>query len=263
MTSLYRSPLILSLALLALPAISIAAPPETAEEIAARALENNFMSTNDAQAEVVLQVSKKGKVVRTRRIISKTRRREQETRSLVAFESPAEVAGTKFLSIEKKGEPTQQFLYLPAFKKVKRVVGAQRNRSFMGTDFSYADLEGREVSESNWKRLEDSQISKVPVYVIEGRPKQVKDEPYGRSVWYVHRKHLVPMRIDFFDAAQPDVLKKQLKVKRLERRSGRWLATDSVMATIKKKTATRLKLIRIDFDTPLTDAELSRAALER
>lgn len=253
----------LQIAILCSPALAQAEAPETAEQIAERALQNNLLSTNDAQAEVLLEVSKDGKVVRTRRIVTKTRRREDETRTLVEFQSPAEVAGTKFLSVQPKAGENQQFLFLPAFKKVKRVVGAQRNRSFMGTDFSYADLEGRDAALTDWKRLPDTEISKVPVFVIEGQPKKAGAEPYSRSVWYVHKEHLVPMRIDFFDLADREVVQKQLKVLRLERRGTRWLATDSVMSTPKKKTATRLKVARIDFDTALSDAELSRAALER
>lgn len=239
------------------------AAEQSAEDIAARALDNNLLSTNNARAELELLVEKRGKVVRRRKILSKVRRDEEEIRSLVEFEAPADVSGTKFLSVQPRGEPAQQFIFLPAFKKVKRVVGAQRNRSFMGTDFSYADLEGREVEQATWKRLPDAEVGPVPVYVVEGRPKDPKKEQYGRSVIYVHKEHFVPMRIDFFEVRDPEALAKQFKVKRLEKRDERWLATDSTMATVKKGTRTRMRLTAVDFDTKLTDAELSRAALER
>jgi hypothetical protein len=251
------------IALLASPAAVQASGSETPDEIAALAVNNNLLSTNNAKAEVLLEVSKRGKVVSTRRIITMIKRQDGRTRSLVEFQAPADVAGAKFLSVERDDGGTQQYLYLPAFKKVKRMVGAQRNRSFMGTDFSFSDLEGRKVEDSIWKRLKDSEISKVPVIVIEGRVKKTDSETYGRSVWYVHAKTKVPMRIDFFDVRDPTLLKKQFKVKRLEKKGGRWIATDSIMRTIKKKSETRLKLVRIDFKTELSDAELSRAALER
>ncbi len=250
-------------ALLSMPAGARADEPKTPEQIAALAVSNNLLATNNAKAEVLLEVSKRGKVVRTRRIITMIKRKDGRTRSMVEFQAPADVAGAKFLSVDDNDGGTQQYLYLPAFKKVKRMVGAQRDRSFMGTDFSFSDLEGRRVDDSVWKRLEDSEISKVPVIVIEGRPKQTENESYGRSVWYVHSKNYVPMRIDFFDPRDPQVLKKQFKVRRLEKKGGRWIATDSVMRTLKKKSQTRLKLVRIDFKTELSDAELSRAALER
>ncbi|MCA9552620.1 MAG: outer membrane lipoprotein-sorting protein [Myxococcales bacterium] len=239
------------------------AGPEKAEDIARRALDSNLLSTRNARAEVELEVSRDGKVVRKRHIVTKIRSGAGETRSYVEFLAPADVAGTKFLSVDKKGEESQQLMFLPAFKKVKRVVGAQRNRSFMGTDFSYADLEGRDVEDATWTRLPDGEVGGQAVYVLEGIPKKGGDEQYGRTVLYVHTKHMVPMRIDFFSASDPKALEKRFSVKRLEKKQDRWVATDSVMATEKKGTSTRLRLVQVDFAASIADEDLSRAALER
>lgn len=234
----------------------------TAPEIASRALENNTFSTSNAQAEVDLEVSKEGKVIRRRRIITKVRRDPDAVRSFVEFKSPADVAGTKFLSIEPRGKQADQFIYLPAFKKVKRVVGAQRSTSFMGTDFSYSDLDGREVDDAEWKRLEDANLGGQDCYVIEGKPKRLDSDSYGRSVLWVHKKHLIPMRIDFYEKDQT-TLKKRLIVHKLEKRSDRWVASDSVMETVNRGTETRLRLESIDFTTPIPEEDLSQRALER
>jgi hypothetical protein len=251
---------VLAAALWAAPA---QAGEERPEELARRALDSNLLAARNARAEVVLEVSRDGKVVRERQIVSKLRSADGETRSFVEFLSPADVAGTKFLSVDKKGEESQQLMFLPAFKKVKRVVGAQRNRSFMGTDFTYADLEGRDVDDAAWSRLPDETLGGQPVYVLEGLPKPGKASQYGRTVLYVHTKHMVPMRIDFFSASDPKALEKRFSVKRLEKKQERWLATESVMATEKKGTSTRLRLLKVDFDVAIADEELSRAALER
>ena len=79
----------------------------------------------------------------------------------------------------------------------------------------------------------------------------------------MHKQHFVPMRIDFFELGAPELLFKQFKVKRLEKRGERWIASDSTMATVKKATRTRMRLTAVDFDTELSAAALSRAALER
>ena len=237
--------------------------PDSAQDIANRALESNLLSTQNARAEVELEVSRDGKVVRRRHIVTKIRAEGAETRSFVEFLAPADVAGTKFLSIDTKGEQSQQLMFLPAFKKVKRVVGAQRDRSFMGTDFSYADLEGRDVDEATWTRLPDQELGGQAVLVLEGRPKPGQDAPYGRTVLFVHAKHMVPMRIDFFAKSDPEALEKRFTVRRLEKRQERWVAVESVMATEKKGTSTRLRLVKLDFQERIADEELSRAALER
>ncbi len=234
----------------------------TAKEIADKALDNNMFSTANAQADVNLTVSKGGKVVRERRIITKIVRADGEVRSFVEFTSPADVAGTRFLSVEKKGATADQYIYLPAFKKVKRVVGTQRTRSFMGTDFSYADLDGRDPDAATWKKLDDAKIGGQDCYVLEATPKRPGDEDYAKSVLWVHKKHLVPMRIDFFGKGGERVMKR-FSVKRLEKKDGRWIATDSKMETLSKSTSTNLVLVAVDFEKPIDPADLTRQALER
>ena len=255
-----RSPVALALAscLVATPALADAL---TAEQIAARALNNNTFSTSNARAEVELEVSKQGKVIRQRRISTKIKRTDDEVRSFVEFMSPAEVAGTKFLSVEPNDGEADQFIYLPAFKKVKRVVGSQRDKSFMGTDFSYSDLDGRRVDDATWVRKDDAVIGGQPTYVVEGTPKKA-NESYGRMLIWVHQTHLIPMRIDFFEKDGTTV-KKRFSVKRLEKKDERWVATDSTMATVTKHTETRLKIMKIDFDAEIPAEELTRRALER
>jgi hypothetical protein len=234
---------------------------EGAKDIASRALENNTFSASNARAEVALEVSKEGKVRRTRRITTKIKRKDGVVRSFVEFQSPADVAGTRFLSVEERGNDAEQFIYLPAFKKVKRVVGSQRSKSFMGTDFSFSDLDGREVDDAEWNSLPDETIGGQPCFVIEGVPKS-KDAEYGKTIFWVHKQHLVPMRIDFFDTDRKTVLKR-FTVKRLEKKSERWLATDAVMATLDKHTATRLQVLEVDLQSNIPDEELTRGALER
>lgn len=254
-----RTTLPLMISLLA-PQAAVAG--QTAEQIAERALENNTFTASNARAELDLEVSKRGKVRRKRRITTKIKREQGELRSFVEFRAPADVAGTKFLSVEKKGDEAEQFIYLPAFKKVKRVVGSQRSRSFMGTDFAFSDLDGRDVDEASWKRLPDEAVGGQDCYVIEGVPVKPTEDDYGKSILWVHKKYLVPMRIDFYERDGKTV-RKRFTVKRLEKKSDRWLATDAVMATLAKNTATRLKVLKVDLESKIPDEELTRQALER
>jgi hypothetical protein len=235
---------------------------EDAREIASRALENNTFSAANARAEVALEVSKEGKVRRTRRITTKIKRKDGVVRSFVEFQSPADVAGTRFLSVEERGNEAEQFIYLPAFKKVKRVVGSQRTKSFMGTDFSFSDLDGREVDDAEWKQLPDEKHSGEDCFVIQGLPKSAAEAEYGKTIFWVHKTHLVPMRIDFFDKDGKAVVKRFL-VKKLEKKNERWLATDAVMSTLAKNTSTRLQVLQVDLQSNIPDEELTRNALER
>lgn len=252
-----------TLTILAAGAIAtlLAGAPQTAQEIAEKALRNNTFSTNNARVEMDLEISKKGKVTRKRSLLTKIKRADEKTRAFVEFRAPADVAGTRFLSVDEGEDSSYQFIYLPAFKKVKRVVGSQRSKSFMGTDFSYSDLDGRDVDSANWRRLEDAKIGGQDCFVIEGVSKG-KSEDYGRSVLWVHKKLLVPMRIDFFGQDRKTI-QKRFSVRKLEKRDKRWVATDSTMATPKKKTKTRMMVKKISFEANIPDHELTKSALER
>lgn len=231
-------------------------------EIVSRALENNTFSASNATAEVNLQVFRDGKPIRERRMLTRVRRDPGGIRAFVEFQSPADVAGTRFLSFQKRGEIADQYIFLPAFRKVKRVIGAERSSSFMGTDFSYADLDGREVEAANWRRMPDQAVAGQDCFVVEGLPKNPNVDSYGRSVVWVHKEHFVPMRIEFYDRDER-TLKKTLVVHRLERKGGRWLAAESEMETPRKGTKTRLSLGDVDFATRIPDEALSQRALER
>jgi outer membrane lipoprotein-sorting protein len=239
----------------------IAAP--SAQEIAKQALENNMFSTANARADVALTVSKDGRVIRERRIVTKIKRKNGAIRSFVEFSAPAEIAGTRFLSIEEDaGDGADQYIYMPAFKKVKRVVGSRRRQSFMGTDFSFSDLDGRDADDANWRRLDDAKIGGQNCYQLEALPKDPEHEDYGKTVMWIHQKHLIPMRIDFFSKDKKTV-HKRFSVKRLAKKSGRWVATDSNMATLTKGTSTNLKVVSVDFSAEIPDSDLTKQALER
>lgn len=243
----------------------LAAAPALAEpaakDIAQRALDNAMFATENSHATIDLDVSKDGKTIRQRKIAAWVKRSEGRVRSFVEFQSPADVAGTKFLSLEEEGE-TRQFIYLPAFKKVKRIVGAQRTQSFMGTDFSYADLEGRDVDRWNWKMLPEEQVQGQPTFVIEASPKDKEGTQYGRMVIWVHKTHGIPLKTEFFDAGGKEVVKR-LEVQKLGKKDDRWITLDSVMETPKKRTQTRLKVVAIDLKSDIPDDKLTREALER
>ncbi len=245
---------------LATPLAAHAAPPPAPQEIARRALENTLFAANDARATVDLEITKDGAVVRKRQLTAMVKREAGKSRSFVEFHAPADVAGTRFLSVDEEGE-TKQFIYLPAFKKVKRIVGAQRSQSFVGTDFSYADLEGRNASDWTWRALPDEPVQGEATWVVEGQHKKA-DAPYVRMRVWVHQTHGIPLKTELF-AAGGTTPEKRLVVNKLAKKDDRWVVVDSTMASPGKATATRLVVSALDTATPIPDAALSKEALER
>ena len=138
--------LVACVSLLALPAM---ADGLTAQQIVDKSLERNKFGFQNAIADITLKLISKRGSERVREVQIKSIEREGLGKSLVRFHAPADVAGTGFLLLEKADADDDQYLYLPALGKVKRITGSQRNQRFMGTDLTYADMESRDLKNSS------------------------------------------------------------------------------------------------------------------
>ena len=249
----------LTVCLLALPTAAGAEGP-SAEEIAKKAFEQEFMalSTGVAQVKMTL-VNKRGKK-RERRIHSKSLKVEGLRRTVVRFLAPPDVQGTSFLLIERKGESDDQYLYLPALKRTRRIAGSQKSGSFMGSDFSYADMESKDVTESTWKKLPDEKIGAADCYHVEAVPKKPEDEDYAKTEHWIHKKTWLPLRVRFYDK-KGGKLKKTLFVEEFKKVQGRWLVTRARMKNEKKGSSTLIEMETIDLKAVVPETELTVEAL--
>ncbi|MCR9248630.1 MAG: outer membrane lipoprotein-sorting protein [bacterium] len=125
-------------------------------------------------------------------------------KSIVRFLTPAEIKGVAALTHEHPDAVDDNWLYLPATKRVRRISGANKTASFQGTEFTYEDLSNRIVAKYDWRFLAEAEIDaaagKVPVYSLEAKPRYT-DTGYSRLVIHVHREYWRQERIEFYDKA--------------------------------------------------------------
>ena len=186
--------------LVLLPALAWSTPAsaQTAREIADRVLEENHLGFDSGEARVELRITDRDGTTRVQRVRSEADEKESLRRARITFLEPADVKGTTFLSLEQKEGDDLQYLFLPALRRTRRIAGSAKNGRFMGTDFTYADLEFRDLREGDLKRLEDRVTSKRPCHVIEVKPKG-EDDPYSKLIVHVDTKLSLPLKIEFFD----------------------------------------------------------------
>jgi outer membrane lipoprotein-sorting protein len=125
-----------------------------------------------------------------------------DNRRLVNFLSPADVRGTKTLLIEHSGADDDIWIYLPAMKKVRRLVASNKKDSFVGTDFSYGDVIGHKVEDWNHRLVRAEKIQERDCYVIESTPKRpdVADYTgYSKRVSWVDQESFVALRSEIYD----------------------------------------------------------------
>jgi outer membrane lipoprotein-sorting protein len=125
-----------------------------------------------------------------------------DNRRLVNFLSPADVRGTKTLLIEHSAADDDIWIYLPAMKKVRRLVASNKKDSFVGTDFSYGDVIGHKVEDWNHKVVRQEKIDGRDCYVMESTPKrpEVADNTgYSRRVNWIDKESYVALRGEIYD----------------------------------------------------------------
>ena len=122
-----------------------------------------------------------------------------ETR--MEFVEPKEVAGTVLLVLDRpKG--TEQFLYLPRMRRTRRLSGKARSGAFMGSDFSYEDLQTRETSSATYELVGTSQVGERECDVVEGIPKKDTRSAYTKLETCFDRETRIPLRVRFFKGEQ-------------------------------------------------------------
>ena len=123
---------------------------------------------------------------------------EDGDKSLLVFHSPADVAGTKFLTFSHKRGDDDQWLYLPALKRVKRISAANKGGAFMGSEFSYEDMSAPELEKFTYKYLRDDNYKGRQVFVIERYPLD-RHSLYSHQVVWIDRQYYIPWKIQYYN----------------------------------------------------------------
>ena len=122
------------------------------------------------------------------------------SKSFIYFESPPDVKDTTFLnwSQEDAEADDDQWIYLPALRKVRRIASGDKENSFMGSDIIYDDMADREVEEDTHKLLRVEQNNGTKFYVLESTPTK-KNYIYSKKLRWINAENLTEPRMEFYD----------------------------------------------------------------
>lgn len=209
--------IILAIALIvcAIPASAFAQEP-TAQQIIDKALDQNAMGFQSGRAQLTLTIEDAKKDRRVRKLEVKSKNVGELARTLVTLTEPKEVRGQAFLFAEQTGED-DVWMYLPAFKVTRRIEGGQKNGSFLGSHFTYADLESRDLKDADYEKLPDEKIGSNDVYVVKSKPKKDAKSDYAEVVVYVRKSDYIPLKVKFF--GKGGKLEKTMFVEKLDKTS--------------------------------------------
>jgi outer membrane lipoprotein-sorting protein len=184
---------------------------------------------------------------------------------LTRFTYPDDIKGTSFLVWEHPDAEDERFLYLPSLGRVRRIAGAEAQESFVGTDFSYEDIGGREFDDYSYTLLDENASWRspggqvYPAYRLESRRKQANAR-YPRVVSLITKDTFVVVAADVFNRRNEH--EKTYSVKRLEPVQKVWTALEAEMSNALERTRTALVIKNVQYNVGLQDADFSRRALE-
>jgi outer membrane lipoprotein-sorting protein len=182
-------------------------------------------------------------------------------KSLTVFHTPRDVRGTALLTFSHGVEPDEQWLYLPALRRVKRIASNNKSGPFMGSEFAYEDLSSQEVEKYTYKYLKDDKVDGVDCFLIEQYPVS-KDSGYTKLQTWIDKDEYRMRKIDFYDRKGARL--KTLTPGDYKQYLGKhWRALKMSMVNHQTGKSTELVWSEFKFKTGLKDGDFTRTRLQQ
>ncbi len=227
----------------------------TADQIMELVLETQSSSTSALDIKLTL-IDRTGNT-RERRLQTLSATQYGKTSTLTVFLSPESVRNTRFLSVEGTGGTTEQWIFLPSLKRIRKIAGTEEAGSFMGSDFSYNDMASTTYDTGQADHHLISEDGKS--YTVESIPHEVK--AYGKTLTIVDKETFLPLEVQFYEHDGKTILK-ILTTEAIETISDRPVSTIMVMKTHSSSHTTRLEILQARYDIPLPEGYFTTRFLE-
>lgn len=238
--------------------ITSAAQAQTALEIAEKAQQRTRSRTE--HYEGTLQVIDAKKKVTEKRWTFDRIGSHGNSKTILRFTAPAEVKGVALLIVNHPDRASDQWMWTPALERDRRVALQDRSGRFFGTDFSFEDLEERDVSQYDYKLLGDDTVGGAACWKLESRPKQSKSSQYSWSQLWISKDNYVIVRID---NARKDKLVRRIEYSNVENVQNIWTPRRIEVTDLGRESHTVLTIDNLRYDTPMKESEFTVEALRR
>ena len=228
------------------------------------AVEANRRDTGfgDLKADITMTLRNRHGESSERRMRVRTLEQEEDgDKSLIIFENPGDVKGTAFLSFTHKADADDQWLYLPALKRVKRIASSNKSGPFMGSEFAYEDISSQEVEKYTYRYLREEAFDDRNHFVVERDPVDPKSG-YSHQVAWLDTDEYRVRKVEFYD--RRGSLLKTLTVSNYQQYLDKyWRASHWMMVNHKTGKQTELRWEGYVFANGYEDKDFNRNSLAR
>lgn len=244
------------------PSIEAASTPEEKGLAIAVAMDRKDTGWGDSEAEMEMILRRANGQETIRRLRFKLLEvLDDGDKGLTIFDQPRDVQGTTFLNHSHALEPDDQWIYLPALRRVKRISSKNKTGRFMGSEFTYEDMSSTEVEKYDYRYLRDETLNDMDMYVVELYPKD-EFSGYKRQILWVDKAELRSHKIEFYDR-RDGLLKVMEMLDYRQYMDKYWRSHKLVMTNQQTGKSTDLVWKDYKFSVGLSDADFHRSVLER
>jgi outer membrane lipoprotein-sorting protein len=234
----------------ATPAAS--ADPTTADDLVQRVLESDPWGLSGATIKANITLTDRNGKQRKLAFVARSRRYDSPfSKWIIRFTAPADLAGAGFLQVQSRTSDDDRYLFLPELKRSRRISGSLRSNSFMGTDFSFADLDRRDLREGTATLRAEEPVGNFPCHKFDVAPTRA-DSPYSRIELWIRKDSYLPLKMVLFDKS--NVVLKEFRALEVRRVTGQWFVTKSKMTNVRDNHVTDLELEQILVEEVPDDA---------
>ncbi len=241
---------------------AMAETPEEKGLSIAKETERRDMGFGDSVVEATMVLKDRSGVETTRKFNMKTfEETEDGDKTLATFDAPLDLAGTAVLTWSHALTPDDQWLYLPAVKRIKRIASKNKAAAFIGSEFAFEDLSSFEVRKFRYRFLKEENQNGVDCLVVENTPAYA-DSAYSRQIECVDKAIYHPRRIDYYD--QEGKLFKSMEFRGYHQYLNKhWRPTEQIMTNHQTGKSTRIVWDQWRFKTGLSKSNFTPQALEQ
>ena len=186
--------------------------------------------------------------------------RENAQWTMIRFTDPADIADTGLLTLDHASGETDQWVYLPAVRKARRIPSERRGGNFVGSDLIFEDLRDRKVEADEHTIIGEEAIEGQMCKVLQSIPKDKSSSEYSKRVSWVHPQTLVALRAEVYAGGDKPI--KRLEVRKLQKIQNYWTVMELAVTDLKSGHSTRMLADSVRYDIGLPEQMFTVNVLE-
>jgi len=182
------------------------------------------------------------------------------SKAVLRFTAPAEVKGVALLVVNHPDRASDQWMWTPAIERDRRIALQDRSTRFFGTDFSFEDLEERDVNQYEYVMSGDDTVDGAACWKIASTPKEAKSSQYSKSIVWIRKDNYAFARFENYSGAQ---VVRRLNYSDIRNVQGIWTAHTMEMSDLRRGSRTKLTLDKLEYNVPLKEDDFTLQAIRR